>query len=255
MDTITVPRHQIARVRHEIRRRKLTVASIERPAPHMLRIGFTSPDLGDFPSVSFDDHVKLLLPGVEGDDRPVMRDFTPRRFDAQRGTLTIDFALHEAGPATSWAAAAKIGDTLMIGGPKGSTVVPDDFDWYLLIGDETAIPAMGRRVEELRAGVPVATFAVIADAAEAQTFRSRAALNQFWIPRDGATDDAAMLRAALAYYRLPAGDGFVWIAAEAKVARDLRNLIVDERGHPKEWTKAAGYWLRGEAGADKQMVE
>jgi NADPH-dependent ferric siderophore reductase len=255
MDTIAAPRHRITRVRHEIRRRKLTVASIERPTPHMLWIGFTSPDLRDFPSVSFDDHVKLLLPDAGAEDRPVMRDFTPRRFDVRRGTLVIDFALHEAGPAIAWAASAKIGDTIMIGGPKGSTVVPDDFDWYLLIGDETAIPAMGRRVEELRPGVPVATFAVIADAAEAQIFESRAALNQFWIPRDGADDDAARLRGVLADYRLPAGDGFVWIAAEASVARDLRHLIVNERNHPKEWTKAAGYWSRGEAGADKVVVD
>ncbi len=255
MDGIATSRHQISRIRHEIRRRKLTVVSIEHSAPHMLRIGFSSPDLQDFPSLSFDDHVKLLFPNPEDHERPIMRDFTPRRFDRSNGTLVIDFALHEAGPATSWAASAQIGDTLMIGGPKGSNVVPDDFDWYLLIGDETAIPAMGRRVEELRPGVPVATFAVIADAAEAQTFESAAALNQFWIPRNGATDDAVLLRAVLADYRLPAGDGFVWIAAEASVARDLRQLIVVERGHPKEWTKAAGYWLRGEAGADKQVVD
>jgi NADPH-dependent ferric siderophore reductase len=255
MDAIAPQRHQINRVRHEIRRRRLTVAAIGHPAPHMRRIGFTSPDLRDFLSLSFDDHVKLFLPNAEGDDRPVMRDFTPRRFDSERGALVIDFALHEAGPATSWAASAQIGDTLMIGGPKGSNVVRDDFDWYLLIGDETAIPAMGRRVEELRPGVPVATFAVIADVGEAQKFESPAALNQFWIPRDGVTDDATLLRATLGDYRLPAGDGFVWIAAEAAIARDLRNLIVVERGHPKEWTKASGYWSRGEAGVGKQVVD
>jgi NADPH-dependent ferric siderophore reductase len=54
-------------------------------------------------------------------------------------TLTIDFAIHLAGPH-QWAAAAKVGDRLDIGGPRGSAVVPDDFDWYLLIGDEARCP-------------------------------------------------------------------------------------------------------------------
>ena len=76
-----------------------------------------------------------------------MRDFTPRRFDSKTATLVIDFALHDAGPATRWALGARAGDRLEIGGPKSSKVVPDDFDGYLLVGDESALPAIGRRVE------------------------------------------------------------------------------------------------------------
>ena len=71
-----------------------------------------------------------------------MRDYTPRRHDAEAGTLEIDFALHEAGPATQWAEQAKVGDLLGVGGPRGSFIVPTDFDWHLLIGDDTALPAI-----------------------------------------------------------------------------------------------------------------
>ncbi len=137
-------RHTTTRIRHELRRRMLTVASTELLTPRMRRFGFTSPDLHDFVSASHDDHVKLFFPAVGNDAdgrQTCMRDFTPRRFDQSLGMLIIDFALHEAGPATRWATAAQIGDTLEIGGPRGSSVVPDDFDWYLLIGDETALPA------------------------------------------------------------------------------------------------------------------
>jgi NADPH-dependent ferric siderophore reductase len=66
--------------------------------------------------------------------------------------LHIDFAIHDAGPATDWALRARIGDALEIGGPRGSAVIPMEFDWYLLIGDETGLPAIGRRLEELPAG-------------------------------------------------------------------------------------------------------
>lgn len=252
MDAVTPTPHQITRVRHETRRRVLTVVTRDLLTQRMLRLGFTSPGLHDFVSASHDDHIKLFFP-TDGDEM-AKRDFTPRRFDSGSNTLVIDFALHEAGPATQWAASAKLGDTLEIGGPRGSSVVPDDFDWYLLIGDETALPAIGRRVEELRAGVPVATF-VLGGADEAQRFATRAIWTPHWIARDAGSDDADLLRAAIAGCQFPTGDGFVWIAGEASVARSLRSYIVDERGHPRAWTKAAGYWKRGMANAHEKIED
>jgi NADPH-dependent ferric siderophore reductase len=238
-------RHQVIRVRHDVRRRRLTVASVQRLTPRMQRIVFSSPELKGFASAAPDDHVKLFIPAAEGQDA-CMRDYTPRRFDTERGSLTIDFALHEAGPATAWALAAKVGDTLDIGGPRGSTIVPDDFDWYLLIGDETGLPAIGRWVEEAPASASVATFAIVERKDEQQTFNGAARCKSFWIAREGQPlDDATLLRFALDDFAPPPGDGFVWIAAEARTARTLRSYMMDTRGHPKSWIKASGYWLRG----------
>ena len=247
-------RHQIIRQRHDTRRRTLTVASIEACGSHMRRLVFTSPELHDFVSGSADDHIKLFF--TQADGEAVMRDFTPRRFDTANATLTIDFALHDAGPATQWAAAAKVGDTLAIGGPRGSAVVPDDFDWYLLIGDESALPAIGRRVEELRADVPVITLGVIDGADDAQAFVTPAAWTGHWVHRAGSTaSDVDLLVGALAGLTLPAGEGFVWIAAETAVARALRAYALDTLGHPREWLKAAGYWTRGKADASDKSLD
>jgi len=243
--------HQIFRVRRETRRRTLRVAAVEQLTPKMRRIHFVSPALHDFESAGFDDHVKLLLPvaAAEAGERPPMRDYTPRAFDPARGTLTIDFALHEAGPATVWAAAAQAGDSIEIGGPRGSTIVAEDFDWYLLIGDETALPAIGRRVESLGAGAQVTTIVAVDDAAEQQTFATRADWSPVWVHRGGArVDDAALLIGALsARAPLPQGDGYIWIAAEARVARALKAYVVDTLGHPRAWVRASGYWTHGQA--------
>jgi NADPH-dependent ferric siderophore reductase len=249
-----VQRHQVLRQRHEARRRRITLHSKESPTPRMLRLGFHSADLHDFTSPSPDDHVKLFFPGTDGGTAS-MRDFTPRRFERERGILVIDFALHDGGPANDWAVSAQIGDTLEIGGPRGSTVVSDDFDWYLLIGDETALPAIGRRVEELRAGVPVITCAVVADEGEVQSWQSDADWTPVWVTREPLADDAALLRRALAGRALPSGDGFVWIACEASVARALRSYVIDERGQPRAWTKAAGYWKRGQADGGEKIED
>src|SRR3984957_13753886 len=148
----------VTRVRHELKRRKLEVLRSERISPSMVRLVLGGDDLAGFVSLGFDDHVKifipppgateLLLPTLgpqgptypEGVEPPAMRDFTPRKYDAEAGELTIDFALHEAGPATAWAANARPGDFLGIGGPRGSMIVPTEFSLHVLIGDETAIP-------------------------------------------------------------------------------------------------------------------
>ncbi len=247
-------RHQITRLRHETRRRTLRVAAIEHLGAHMRRMVFTAPELHDFVSAGFDDHIKLFFPGEDG--TTVMRDFTPRRFDPAAQSLTIDFALHDAGPATQWAAAARVGDRLDIGGPRGSAVIPDDFDWYLLIGDESALPAIGRRVEELRPAVPVITLALVETAGDEQRFVTAAQWQGHWVYRsENRGDDAGVLIAALGAIALPAGEGFVWIAAESTVARALRAHVIDTIGHPREWTKAAGYWTMGLADAADKSID
>ncbi len=246
-------RHRIERVRHDTRRRTLTVDSVAKLTPHMLRIGFTAADLHDFVSLSADDHIKLFFPG-EGDPG-CMRDYTPRSFDRASGGMTIDFALHDAGVATRWAAAAKVGDTLEIGGPRGSAIIPADFDWYWLIGDETALPAIGRWLEEAPAGTPITTVVVVEGEQDVQTVSTKAEWLPVWTVRDGVADDATLLQAGLAAQRTPPGDGFVWIAAEANVARTVRNYVLGERRHPREWTKAGGYWVRGRADAHDRIED
>lgn len=240
--------HQITRLRHETRRRKLTVTAIHRVTPRMLRITLTSPDLHDFVSAGVDDHVKLFFETADG---PVMRDFTPRAYDNAACTLTLDFALHEAGPATAWARDAQVGSELEIGGPRGSQVVPDDFDWYLLIADATGLPSIGRRLEGLRAGVPVTTLVLVEDAGEQQAIATQADWTAHWITRDTAGEEA--LLGALRGIDWPQGEGYVWIAAEAQVAKALRAHVVEERGHNPQWMRAAGYWMRGEAGAHESL--
>jgi NADPH-dependent ferric siderophore reductase len=136
----TEPQHRTRRVRHNSRRRTLAVLEKRRVTPRMLRIVLGG---DDFATPSADDHLKLFVPGGKGDLEA--RDFTPRHFDAEAKELTIDVALHPAGPAICWAEQARIGDFVEISGPRGSLMISDGFDWWLLIGDETALPSIGRR--------------------------------------------------------------------------------------------------------------
>lgn len=246
--------HAITHVRHELRRRRLNVVAVESPTPRVRRVRLTSPDLADFTSPSPDDHVKLFFADPAGGT--VMRDFTPRAFDPARRILTIDFALHASGPATTWATHARVGDTLDIGGPRGSTLVADDFDAYLLIGDESALPAIGRRVEGLRAGVHVTTIVAIASRDERQDLTTAADWRPLWVVR-GESSPGEVGEVLWAIDQLlEAGwttsarrDTYAWVAGESSLVTAVRDRLL-AAGQDRAWIQARGYWKRGVAGAE-----
>jgi NADPH-dependent ferric siderophore reductase len=259
------------RVRHETRRRNLTVARVEKLAPKMVRVVLQGEELNGFTSLGFDDHVKLFFTAEDGktdsppstthgsDNAPpaAMRDFTPRWFDAESGELWIDFFLHEAGPAAGWAARVAVGQSLTVGGPRGSFVISlEGIDSHVLIGDETALPAIGRRLSQLPAGA--SALAVIeTDAGSAgYPLESKASLQVVRIARNAVSAaPASQLINATRGLQFPAERCFVWVAAESQVARAIRRYLTDERGIDKRWVKAAGYWQRGATGVHDNIAD
>ena len=229
---------RVERVRHEIKRREVRVARVEELGPHFRRVTFSGESLADFVSASFDDHVKVFFEPAPGGE-PARRDYTPRHYDNAARELTIEFALHGAGAASEWAAQAAPGQPLVIAGPKGSLVIPVDYDWHLLAGDETALPAVARRLEQLPAGTRAIVILRVADPADRRALRSDADVRLAWV------DDDAALLAAVRALELPAGDGYAWCAGEAAAMAALRRVLVEDKGHPRESIRAAAYWKRG----------
>ena len=244
------------RVRHPLKRRLLQVTRVTSVTPHLKRVTLTGDDLDDFVSASFDDHVKVFfpLPGQtrpalgEGEEKPIARDFTPRRYDAVGNTLEIDFAIHDAGPATRWAAQAKSGDELALGGPRGSFIIPVNYDWHLLVGDETALPAISRRLAELPPKTRAVVVGEVEGAADELSFATQANATVIWAHRNGAAAGASDAMAkALTTLKMPAGDYYAWVACESLTAKALRRQLIADHGANPKWMRAAGYWRRGTA--------
>jgi NADPH-dependent ferric siderophore reductase len=259
MTSTNIPKTQsevaptIERMRLQAVRRNLTIRSIEAPTPHMRRIVAAGDELAGFHSPSPDDHIKVFFSTANGDSE--MRDYTPRRYDPLGQTLAVDFVLHGTGPGSTWAENVQPGDSLQIGGPRGSSVISAKGAWWLLIGDETALPSIGRRIEESSADTRVISLVAVIDRHEEQAFETKARHTAHWVHRGNfeAADPTALLD-ALVELALPEGPGFVWIAAETEVARAVRSHMIDVRGHSPGWIKAAGYWVSGRADASEKNL-
>ncbi|KRA44795.1 siderophore-interacting protein [Devosia sp. Root635] len=253
------------RIRHDTRMRLLEATDITDITPKMRRVRFSG-DMEGFASPGHADHIKAFFfpKGVEPKlvpigprgaefaegERPDMRDYTPRAWDVDNGWIDLDFVLHGDGPASSWAAEAQVGSKLVIGGPRGSIVVPSAYDWYLLAGDETALPALGRRIEELPAGSKIIAVIEVADAAEEQRFTSAADVSLHYVHRNGAAAGrTSLVLDAIKGLSFPEGAAYAYIAGEVGMSQAVRAHLQDERGFDPQYIKAAGYWRLGVADA------
>ncbi|OZI52427.1 siderophore-interacting protein [Bordetella genomosp. 4] len=273
MDTASTERYAVQKVRHPLKSRMLQVSRVQPLSAHMVRITLTGNDLEGFVSASFDDHVKVFLPegdalpiiptiGPNGPEfpagvaRPQARDYTPRRYRPDTKELDVDFVLHDHGPAGTWAAQAQPGQHLGVAGPRGSFVIPHDFDWHLLIGDETALPAIARRLEELPAGKRVLAVIETRGPDARIDLPTQADATVQWI--NGGTDaegSESVLERVIRRLQLPEGEGYIWAAGESAAIRGVRQYLVHERGIDKARIRASAYWRRGNQGAHEVLED
>ncbi|MFF4262487.1 SIP domain-containing protein [Streptomyces virginiae] len=253
--------------------RELTVLRVSDVTPGMRRVTLGGPQLHAFEHAGlslpalrtegFDDHVKFFF-AQEGrepvlprqnvssldwpsDGRPISKDYTPVRFDPVAGEIDFDFVRHDGGIASSWAQQAAPGQVTWIAGPKMSHSHPEGADWLLVIGDETALPAIGRWLDEMPEGTRARVFVEVGEDSHRQELPTRAAAEVTWLVRDGVPAGRSDLleRAVRDMEWLP-GTVFVWAAGEAVTLKGIRRHLSVDRGVPREQTHITGYWRRAE---------
>ncbi len=258
-------------IAHPLVLRRLEVIRVSTVTPRMRRITLGGTQLSAFEragiahpafaSPMFDDHVKLLF-NTDGPVEDVLpaqlahgiewtpsntragRDYTPRR--VAENELDLDFVMHaldgEPGPAESWARTASVGDELWVVGPKSSTVLPTHVDRVVLIGDETALPAISRFLEERPVNAPVRALITIADDEARQELACGPDDEIRWVR--AAPEDASVLERAVEEWG-PVwfmGRPYVWAGAESRALLPVRRSLSRVHGIPKSHQNITGYW-------------
>jgi NADPH-dependent ferric siderophore reductase len=177
--------------------------------------------------------------------QPRRRRYTVRSWDPAQQLLTVDFVVHgDDGVAGPWAAGAKAGDVLVFEGP-GSGYRPDpNADWHLLVGDESALPAIAASLEAVPWGVPVVVRLVCDGPEHELPLSSPGELDLQWLHRAGGEGDVDLLADAVRALDFPEGQVHAFVHGEADEIRAIRRHLLLVRGLTRQQMSCSPYWRR-----------
>ncbi|CAM5587943.1 siderophore-interacting protein [Streptomyces tanashiensis] len=241
------------------------VVHTERITPHMVRVVLGGPGLDGFAADTYTDHYVKLLFAPEGvaypepfdmeriraefprEQWPTTRTYTVRAWDPVHHELTIDFVVHgDEGLAGPWAARAQAGETVRFLGPGGGYAPDPAADWHLLVGDESALPAIAVALEQLPEGARAQVLVEVSDAAEEQKLATATGIDVTWLHR-GDRPVGALLVDAVTALEFPAGEVHAFVHGEAGFVKELRRHLRLDRGVARERLSISGYWRQGKS--------
>jgi NADPH-dependent ferric siderophore reductase len=244
--------------------RHATVRRVERVSPRMVRVTLAGPDLAGLTVEQPAASVRVLLPSPgaaalvvptwNGNEfrlpdgrRPTIRTFTPWRVDPDALELDVGIVVHGGGVASDWAVSAEPGAAAAVSGPGRGYTVDVDAPAYLVVGDETAIPAITQVLEAVPEDTPVQVYVEVAhaDARVALPAHPGATVDWHDLPPGAAPGDA--LAAAVRDTDLAPATR-VWAAGEAAAVQRVRRHLFEDRGIPRAQSSVRGYWKHGRAG-------
>lgn len=240
---------------------ELFVAEVTRTArltPGMVRITFGGAGLATFATTGIgDEFVRVRFPAASGelrlpsldaagvwheptDDDSHIEPYTIRAHDTERGEVTIDFVAHGHGRAGAWASAARPGERVAFGAPRGLYQPPAGARTQLFVTDATGIPALARLAEQLPAGVHAVAAVEIAEASHRLNIAGGRMQVEWIIGRGNGVGPSAITEALRA---MPiSADCYVWVAGEAGALREARRYLRHERGLAPDRYDVIGYW-------------
>ncbi|MYX72775.1 siderophore-interacting protein [Streptomyces sp. SID3915] len=240
------------------------VVRTEQITPHMVRVVLGGDGLADFALAGFTDHYIKLCFAPGGADYshpfdmarireeypreqwPTTRTYTVRSWDPDAREMAVDFVVHgDEGLAGPWAARARPGDQVTFLGPGGGYVPEASADWHLLVGDESALPAIAASLEQMPAGAPVHAFVEVPDASEEQKLLTPDGVEVTWLHRGG-RPVGELLTEAVKALEFPEGEVQAFVHGEAGFVKEIRRHLRLERQIPVQQLSISGYWRLGQ---------
>jgi len=237
--------------------RQVSLIQREYLTPHLLRLRLAGDDLAGFdvadPAASVrlligDGSNRLTIPTWTGNEflyddgsRPIIRTFTPRRWDPELRHLDLDVVIHSEGAVSRWAQGAALGAPAAVSGPGRGYRVDPDATAYLLAGDETAVPAISQLLEVIPPTSEVSVIVEINAADARMRLTDRRDVDETWAVRtDSQRPGDALIDAVRAH--AIAEQTKVWAAGEAAAMFQIRKHLFEGLGMPRSDATVRGYW-------------
>ncbi|MEM9894121.1 MAG: siderophore-interacting protein [Actinomycetota bacterium] len=238
------------------------VVETTRLSPTMMRVVLGGGTLDAFEPSSFTDSYvnALFLPDgapyevpfsrdevaeLDSELRPKPRRYTVRSWDGEKQQLTIDFVAHgDVGYAGRWAQHCGPGDRLQFNGPGGGYRPDPDADWYLMVGDESALPAIAASMEQVSEGTPCVVLAVVDSPDHELPLPTSSSIRVRWLHRSESADPADLLLGAVTALEFPSGTPDVFVHGEAGEVRGVRRHLKADRGIDVDAASISPYWRR-----------
>jgi len=262
------------------------------------RLVLTGPELDEFGDALLDQRIKLILAkarlahawprhdtyafwrSLPDHERPAMRTYTVAGVDRARRKLLVDIACRPAhGPASQFALSARVGDPVVVMGPDSlsDAAAEDGIAWrpgkaqdLLLVGDETALPAIRNILRALPDGVSGRVVLEVPTVSDATDLPTPIGVEICVVRRNGPPMAAATERVAaitgvtdrsrrkeplsgddedLIWDEADASSGrrYGWLAGEAGGVTSLRRRLIASRRLTRRSANFMGYWKLGRA--------
>ncbi|GAA2012340.1 siderophore-interacting protein [Nakamurella flavida] len=242
------------------------VTRVQGITPAMARVTFTAPEFADSRPLGSDHYVRLLLPRPGQDElvlprtaewypelvamapkaRPVLRNYTVREVRPEVAEMDIDFVRHgDSGPATRWVNRAEPGMTVGIIDQGVIHEVEADRADYLIVGDETALPAAAGILAALPSSVRARVLLEVPSESDRQELPTAADADVRYLVRpDAHCPPGSLLPGAVAGLEVPAGTR-CWVSGESAMSTQVRRCLVRQHGVPKDDVCFTGYFKYG----------
>lgn len=242
--------------------------------PNYIRITLSG-DASCFENTTIGDNNKIFIPpaGVsevhfpeydkdqnqwiypEKEVAPFVRTYTHRAISVAENELVIEFVNHgENGPASAWASNAKVGDKLGVGmRTEAKELYPQNLNWYLLVGDATAIPVLAAILETLPKSAKGTCIIEVPTKEDEQILKTNADIDFIWLHNQH-PENGSQLAETVKKIKIPQTDKFGYVACEYTSVKEIRNYLRKDLGWMANELNAYSYWKAGVA-EDKSVTD
>ncbi|MCK8614046.1 siderophore-interacting protein [Gordonia sp. C13] len=174
------------------------------------------------------------------DPAPDGRNYSIRAADPAAGTVVVDFVIHAAGPATTWAQRTEPGHEVVMTHARSWFAPPTGTGRLVLAADLAGLPALARIIEDLPVVDGVTVVAEVPSPTDLTYLPERKVETITLIGGNGRTP--SRLAETVAALDLPDASAYCWFAGEASESRAVRKHLRSELRWGRESYDVIGYW-------------